>query len=624
MSFLDKLAEKDITNNSVYRNPDSLSSKTINYVRTNASKNVELYMYENDYQKKDNILERLNTMGHFPSRPLHYYGEKLKKLGDGGYGIVLHYDGGEYPTDVAIKIIADDNNALEIQGIVEIATLRLLTDHPFKYIVEIIDAPVVEEYNLAITLPLAELGSLDYSIRHFNSKSKTIVSYQISCAVAYIHHLGIIHRDLKPQNILVFGTIITPIAKLVDFGTALVNSCVDRVHLYDNVTTINYAAPEILLGQHHTFATDVWSLGAIIYEIYTTEQFLHPYGEDSYNSILAKLIGRRLGPPPFVSLARRLLSKEVMKADIQLALDESAKLVPYGSVFYSKKVISSKLQSLLNTIFLYDGPNRYSAYDVVTDPIFNDIRQTINEFPLRVCEETLVDISDDMIDFHTISRTWNMKNQTLAPLYNRILDIIEKYRLGEDIYEVTICLLDRCMSQESTKQSTIMLLSAVCLYTATMIRRSFEDVHDKNAPNIHELIEEYEGRFSVNEIITKQKEILTLIDYRIYFLVPYDYSVLNHDIDMLSFDQLKIAQIVRMVLVTYSERERMKSIDIYDISINVANVYHTNEDLSQSDWIDYLPVPYDAYDEEDDNYLSGEYTTRYKEIYDDLHERRNK
>ena len=73
------------------------------------------------------------------------------------------------------------------------------------------------------------------------------------------------HRDMKPQNILVAQDEST--LKLADFGLARAFS-VDLKPLTNEVTTIWYRAPELLLGQEqYTNAVDLWSLGCIFYEL---------------------------------------------------------------------------------------------------------------------------------------------------------------------------------------------------------------------------------------------------------------------------------------------------------------------------------------------------------------------
>ncbi|MHC1769909.1 MAG: protein kinase [Verrucomicrobiia bacterium] len=92
---------------------------------------------------------------------------------------------------------------------------------------------------------------------------------KIARAVAYAHERGLLHRDLKPGNILLDAHGEPYVA---DFGLAkLMEKDQDLVQSMPTVGTPGYAAPEQLQGgsQHATMAADVYSLGAVLYELLT-------------------------------------------------------------------------------------------------------------------------------------------------------------------------------------------------------------------------------------------------------------------------------------------------------------------------------------------------------------------
>ena len=105
--------------------------------------------------------------------------------------------------------------------------------------------------------------------RHLDVRSRLRLFAQVANAVAYAHGKLVVHRDLKPANILVnaegqvrlldFG-----IAKLLDDGQARETRFTEAS---GRALTPDYASPEQILGEPLTIASDVYSLGVILYEL---------------------------------------------------------------------------------------------------------------------------------------------------------------------------------------------------------------------------------------------------------------------------------------------------------------------------------------------------------------------
>jgi serine/threonine protein kinase/tetratricopeptide (TPR) repeat protein len=159
------------------------------------------------------------------------------------------------------------------------------TDDGLPYLVmEYVEGQPIDEYVAEAGLPT--LGRLE-------------VFLDVCDAVSYAHSHGVIHRDLKPSNILVTreGT-----PKLLDFGIAkLVNlefegKAVDHTATIHRVMTPRYASPEQLSGRALTEASDVYSLGVLLYVLLTGE---HPYqfSEHRPEAILRSIDRQRIRKP---------------------------------------------------------------------------------------------------------------------------------------------------------------------------------------------------------------------------------------------------------------------------------------------------------------------------------------
>ena len=196
-------------------------------------------------------------------------------IGKGGMGAVYRaVRDGEFRMEVALKLLkrgTDTDSALShfrkerqiLAGLQHPNVARLLdggaTDDGLPYFaMEYVDGRPLLEY----AAPL----SIRRRLELFRS---------VCAAVQYAHQNLIVHRDLKPGNILVTAEVAP---KLLDFGIAkLLDPGSDSRDLTLTVAgarlmTPDYASPEQIRGEPVTTATDVYSLGVILYELLTGER----------------------------------------------------------------------------------------------------------------------------------------------------------------------------------------------------------------------------------------------------------------------------------------------------------------------------------------------------------------
>jgi serine/threonine protein kinase len=96
---------------------------------------------------------------------------------------------------------------------------------------------------------------------------------QIATGLQAFHRLEMVHQDLRPENIMIdtMGTV-----KIIDFGSTKVAGVSEATPIADGVLgTVQYTAPEYLLGDGGTTTSDIFSLGVIAYQMLTGKL---PYG----------------------------------------------------------------------------------------------------------------------------------------------------------------------------------------------------------------------------------------------------------------------------------------------------------------------------------------------------------
>jgi serine/threonine-protein kinase len=176
--------------------------------------------------------------------------------------------------------------------------IGLQLNHP--YILKII--PVEKKSRPYLVMEYLEgqtLSELLKNVRPLPEPDAVKIASRICEALEYMHKNGVIHRDLKPQNIMLCndGSI-----RIMDFGIARAQGArrLTFVGFTPTMGTPDYMAPEQVRGSRGDERTDIYSLGAILYEMVTGET---PFGGDSAYVIMN---ARVTGDPP---APRKLNSK---------------------------------------------------------------------------------------------------------------------------------------------------------------------------------------------------------------------------------------------------------------------------------------------------------------------------
>jgi eukaryotic-like serine/threonine-protein kinase len=199
----------------------------------------------------------------------------ISLLGEGGMGEVYLADDTHFGRQVAIKLIKRGFGTKEfVRHFRQEERILAALNHP----------NIARLYGGAVTsngLPYFVMEYVEgipletYAARHsFNLRERLALFRKVCAAVSYAHQNLVIHRDLKPANIRVTAD---GEPKLLDFGIArLLDPDTAQT---DNLTmlavramTPNYSSPEQLRGERMTTASDVYSLGVVLYELLTGQK----------------------------------------------------------------------------------------------------------------------------------------------------------------------------------------------------------------------------------------------------------------------------------------------------------------------------------------------------------------
>ncbi|KUJ07658.1 serine/threonine protein kinase-like protein [Mollisia scopiformis] len=242
--------------------------------------------------------------------------DPLRCLGKGTFGTVLlvkqQATGRLYAQKQFKKASLTVHKRLIEQTKTERSILESVNRHPF--VVKLFYA-FQDHEKLYLILEYAQGGELFTHLAQERMFTEEIASFYMAEMVLALEHLhrnlGVIYRDLKPENCLLDadGHLL-----LTDFGLSKV--AVDENDRCNSVLgTVEYMAPEVILGQKYGMAVDWWSFGALGFDLLTGNP---PFQGQNHAKIQERIVKQKLVMPYFLGpdakdLLTRLLRKEPNK-----------------------------------------------------------------------------------------------------------------------------------------------------------------------------------------------------------------------------------------------------------------------------------------------------------------------
>ncbi|KAM7533912.1 hypothetical protein Aperf_G00000106499 [Anoplocephala perfoliata] len=276
----------------------------------------EVESYDGSSQPlEDDMSSRIPPMddvdGHLIYSPHDYILDRyeiLKTLGEGTFGKVVECIDHQTDTRVALKIIKNVDKYREA-AMLEINVLNFLRerDPNDEYLcVRLLDwfdyfghiCLTFDVLGLSVFDFLKENNYVGYPIEHVRH-----ISYQLCHAVRFMHDNQLTHTDLKPENILFNRSDYISVhnrkkrrydrivkcsdVRLIDFGSATF----DYDHHSTIVSTRHYRAPEVILELGWSQPCDVWSIGCIIFELYTGYTLFQTHDNREHLAMMERTLG---------------------------------------------------------------------------------------------------------------------------------------------------------------------------------------------------------------------------------------------------------------------------------------------------------------------------------------------
>lgn len=327
----------------------------------------------------------------------------ISELGRGGMGTVCLAvrDDDHYQKRVAIKVVKRGMDTDEIVRRFRYERQILASlDHP--NISRILDGGTTDDGLPYFVMEYVEgLSITNYCDAHKLSTTERLGLFRTVClAVSFAHQNLVVHRDLKPSNIIVTEA---GHPELLDFGIAkvlkpdLFPQTVIPTGLISRPMTPDYASPEQVRGLPITTASDIYSLGVLLYELLTGHR---PYRLKSYaqHEIERVICEEEPERPSTVVNRTEIISPSESSERISVS-PESVSKTRDGQPDKLRRRLAGDLDNILLMALRKEPKRRYASVEQFSE----DIRHHLEGLPVLAHKDTLLYRSRKFVWRHKVS-----------------------------------------------------------------------------------------------------------------------------------------------------------------------------------------------------------------------------
>ena len=266
----------------------------------------------------------------------------LEKLGEGGMGVVYKAEDTKLKRTVALKFLPSDitRDADAKERFLHEAQAASALNHP-----NICGIHTIEEFEgqQFIDMEFVEGVTLREKIAQCRAKSlfalQDAIQYaiQIGEGLNAAHKKGIVHRDIKPDNIMLTDE---GLVKIMDFGLAKLKGKSKLTKTHSTLGTLSYMSPEQARGEEVDQRTDIFSLGAVMYELITGRR---PFKGEHDAAIMYSLMNEI--PEPLARYKSSIPDDLQRVADKALSKEKEERYQHVDEMVADLKLIKKQLES---------------------------------------------------------------------------------------------------------------------------------------------------------------------------------------------------------------------------------------------------------------------------------------